>query len=274
MRALFVGIDVHKDTHTAVGLSALGERLFELTIGNDDRAFIKLIETVSSKRGTLSPYFGLEDCHGYGERLAAYLVEAGHAVWHVPSILVDRQRQNATHPEKSDALDALGVAEVMIRKIDTLPVYRLSDHAKRAKQIKEISLDREYLVLERVRLKNQLHGLLHRIWNTGYRSKFKDPFSVKALRYWLRSRMAHDPVVMRMMKRKVRRMLALNDEIRELELELTELLDAGGYTLQTANGWVNRGCRHCGRDWRYRPLQESWGARQVRGLCAPRVLIG
>ncbi|MGH9784961.1 MAG: IS110 family transposase, partial [Terriglobia bacterium] len=91
-----------------------------------------------------------------------YLVDSGHAVWHVPSTLVDRARQNATHPEKSDSLDALGVAEIMVRKMDTLSVYTVSEDSKRAKQIKDISLDREYIVSERTRLKNHLHWLLHR----------------------------------------------------------------------------------------------------------------
>ena len=31
---MFVGIDVHKDTHTAVGISPYGEKLFEITVGN------------------------------------------------------------------------------------------------------------------------------------------------------------------------------------------------------------------------------------------------
>ena len=31
---MFVGVDVHRDTHTAVVLSPFGEKLFELTVGN------------------------------------------------------------------------------------------------------------------------------------------------------------------------------------------------------------------------------------------------
>ena len=51
----------------------------------------------------------------------------------------------------------------------------------------EFALEREWLVKERARLKNQLHILLHRIHNSEYRTKFKDPFALKALRYWKRS---------------------------------------------------------------------------------------
>jgi len=39
---LYVGIDVHKDTHTAVGISPFGEKLFEVTIGNYKSDFLVL----------------------------------------------------------------------------------------------------------------------------------------------------------------------------------------------------------------------------------------
>jgi transposase len=234
-QTMFIGVDVHKDTHTAVGVSPFGEKLFEITVGNYKQDFEVLTKKVEEEKGTLSPYFGLEDCHGYGERLAGYLVEQ-YPVIHVPSILVDRARQNATHPEKSDSLDALGVAKVMMQSIDRLPVYTISEESQRAKQIKEISLDREYLVEERTRLKNQLHILFYRVWNTEYKAKFKDPFSLKALAYWKKAKPACDPFLLRSMKRKVKRLLNIHHEVSELEGEMTTLLKGGAYTIQTASG--------------------------------------
>src|SRR3989338_10244915 len=106
---MYVCIDVNKDTHTAVGISPYGEKMFEITVGNYQNDFENLKEKVEEMKGVLSTYIGLEDVRGYGERLSEYLYQK-YPVYHVPSILVDRQRQNATHPEKSDSLDALGVA--------------------------------------------------------------------------------------------------------------------------------------------------------------------
>src|SRR3989344_5599532 len=77
-QTMFVGIDVHKDTHTAVGISPFGEKLFELTVGNYKKDFESLTKKVTEVSGSLSPYYGLEDCHGYGERLSTYLYETGH----------------------------------------------------------------------------------------------------------------------------------------------------------------------------------------------------
>ena len=54
-RTLFVGIDVHKDTHTAVGVSPYGEKLFEITVGNYKNDFETLEEKVKEHSGVLSP---------------------------------------------------------------------------------------------------------------------------------------------------------------------------------------------------------------------------
>ena len=232
---MFIGIDVHKDTHTAVGISPYGEKLFEITVGNYQNDFEMLNEKVKEHSSVLSPYIGLEDVRGYGERLAGYLYEK-YPVYHVPSILVDRARQNATHPEKSDSLDALGVAKVMIQSIDTLLPYTISQESQKAKQLKEISIDREDLVLERTRLKNQVHTLLYRIYNTEYSSKYKDPFSLKALRFWRNAKPKCDPFLLKTMKRKVRRLLDIHVEVADLENDMEILLDVGGYTIQTASG--------------------------------------
>jgi len=234
-QTLFVGVDVHKDTHTAVGVSPFGEKLFEITIGNYKKDFEALTDKVAEMKGLLSPYFGLEDCHGYGERLSTYLYESGHQILAVPSIMVDRARQKATHPEKSDSLDAFGVAKVMMQNIDSLPAYTISQESKKAKQIKELSMDREYLIEERTRLKNHLHSLLHRIWNTEYKDMYKDPFSLKALRYWSKSKPKCDLFLFRSMKRKVKRLIDIREEVIELEKEMEMLLDES-YTVQTAAG--------------------------------------
>jgi len=238
-QTLFVGIDVHKDTHTAVGLNPFGEKVFEMTIGNEADDFISLVEKtkVEASKAGLVPSFGLEDVHSWGERLSEFLVEEGLPVRAVAPILVDHRRSKMAHPEKSDSLDASGVAEVMIQRIDSLPLYKLTDEAQKAKQIRELSLEREWLVKERARIKNQLHILLHRIHNTGYRAKFKDPFSLKALRYWPRSiPKSTDSILAKRAKRALRRLLDLREEIQEIEDELSTFMEQSGQTLATASG--------------------------------------
>lgn len=238
-QTLFVGVDVHKDTHTAVGISPFGEKLFELTVGNYEKDFQSLSErtrSVALAQG-FTPSFGLEDCQGYGERLASFLVEAGYPVCHVPAILVDHARKRMTHPEKNDSKDAQGVAQVMIQRIDTLPSYSITKNAEIAKNIRDMSMDREYLVKERTRIKNQLHTLLYRVFNTEYAQLFKNPFSLKALKHWMKSRPKNvDQFLLKSMKRKVKRLLDIREEISELEEDLKDLIKTSGHTIETASG--------------------------------------
>lgn len=125
----------------------------------------------------------------------------------------------------------------MIQRIDKLPLFTISETSKKAKHIKELSLDREFLVVEQTRLKNQLHTLLHRLWNSQYRAKFKDPFRKKALRWWnCHTPKGSDPFIVRSMKRKIKRLQDIREEVVELEVELEMLLKETGSTLSSASG--------------------------------------
>ncbi|MBI3627969.1 MAG: IS110 family transposase [Candidatus Sungbacteria bacterium] len=67
--------------------------------------------------------------------------------------------------------------------------------------------------------------------------KFKDPFSLKALRYWMRSAPKDtDAILEQWMKRAVHRLLDLREEIQEIEGELTAMMKENGQTLSTASG--------------------------------------
>jgi transposase len=240
-RFLYVGMDIHKDNHTAVATNCFGQNLLELDISNSEKDFDSLVSTVErlSKTNNLQPVFGLEDSYGYGLRLAKHLYQKGLPVKMVAPVLVDRERQYETHPEKSDSLDALGIAKVLIQRIDRLPNYSITKNDEISKDIKELNIDREFLIKEQGRLKNQLHRLLHKAYNSDYRSKFRDPFSLKALRCW-KSRplpkIENSPILKNQIRRKIKRLLAIRKEVKEIEQELKLLLSESGQKLETMNG--------------------------------------
>lgn len=247
-RLLFIGMDVHKDTHAAVGATAFGEKLFEIAIENTKADFNRLIEqskSVAVSRG-LDPVFGLEDSTAYGHRLAKHLFANNLPVKTVSPIYVDRERKYETHPEKNDLLDAYAAAKVLIQRIDTLPTYRITEQNELAKEIKELSLDREFLVKEQSRIKNHLHRLLHKAYNSEYRKKFKDPFGVKSLKYWLarplpngeaKNDILGTPAILKnQIKRKVKRLVGIKEEMKEIEIELQTLIDQTGQKITTLNG--------------------------------------
>jgi len=236
---LYVGIDVHKDQHTAVGVNCFGQPLWQKEIGNSKEDFDQLTKLTEIQG--LTAAFGLENTSSYGLRLANYLYQKGFLVKTVSPVLVERERKYQTHPEKSDSLDALGVAKALIQRIGMLPTYTISKTEEISKEIKELVIDREFLVKEQTRLKNQLHRLLHKAYNSEYRLKFKNPFSEKALRYWLKHPLCKkndisSPILKNQIRRKVRRLKEIKKEIIEIEKELRMLVDRTDQKLETLNG--------------------------------------
>lgn len=241
---LYVGVDIHKDKHMAVATNCFGHKLLAMEIANSTKDFELLINNSLdlSRKEKCSLIFGLEDSFGYGLHLAKYLFNSSLPVKMVSPVLVDRARKYETHPEKSDLLDALGVAKVLIQRIDTLPDYSISTTDELAKEIKELVLDRDFLVKEQTRIKNQLHRLLHKTYGSEYQDKFKNVFSRKALQYWKIHPLGKayfltsDDILKNQVKRKIKRLSDIRQECKEIEDELEISLDKTGQRLQTMNG--------------------------------------
>lgn len=243
---LYVGMDIHKDSHTAVATDCFGQNLLEMEISNSNEDFDNLVSMAKqlSKSKNLKPVFGLEDSYGYGLRLAKHLCQKGLPVKMVSPVLVDRERRYETHPEKSDSLDALGVAKVLIQKIDSLPNYSISKNDQISKEIKELVIDREFLVKEQTRLKNQMHRLLHKAYNSEYREKFKNPFALKALKHWKKypvskkdiDIMSNIDILKKQIRRKVKRLLDIREEAKEIKNELSCLIQQTNQKIETLNG--------------------------------------
>jgi len=239
---LYVGVDVHKDQHTAVATNCFGQALLEKEINNSKEEFEKLVKGVKTlaEAKNLKVIFGLEDTSAYGQRLARHLCQENFPVKVVSPVLVDRERRKLTHPDKSDSQDALGVAKALISKIGTLPNFSISKTNEITKELKDLVIDREFLVKEQTRIKNQLHRLFHKAYNSEYRLKFKNPFAVRALRYWLKNpvpaELKESLVLKNQIKRKVRRLKDIRKEVMEIEEEMNILLNQMNQKLETLNG--------------------------------------
>ena len=101
---LYVGIDLHKQTHTAVIINCWNEKCGEITIENKPVEFIKLIKKVMKycKEG-LVLVFGLENAYGYGRSLAVWLLENNYLVKDVNPALSFAQRKSAPMSKKNDS---------------------------------------------------------------------------------------------------------------------------------------------------------------------------
>ena len=153
---IVVGVDPHKQTHTAVAVSAgLGEFAGELTVNARHAGHERLLSWTRERDD--ERVFALEDCRHVSGALERFLIGRGERVVRVPPKLMGEARRGARSFGKSDSIDALAVARAALREPD-LPQAHLAGEAR------EIALlvdHREDLVAERTRIHNRLRWHLH-----------------------------------------------------------------------------------------------------------------
>jgi transposase len=107
-----IGIDPHKDTHTAaVVADATGKLLGELTVPGTQKGHLQLhtwAHELAGEGGELR--FALEDCRHVNGRLERFLLGAEEVVLRVGTRMTARARTSARTVGKSDSIDALAVA--------------------------------------------------------------------------------------------------------------------------------------------------------------------
>ena len=117
-----MGIDLHKETHTAVMLDCWNTKLGEITFGNKPSEFPRQVRKVSRfVTEDKTAVYGLENACGYGRALAVWLIEKGFHVKDVNTALSYAQRKSVPMYQKSDSYDAEAVALVLINMLDKLP---------------------------------------------------------------------------------------------------------------------------------------------------------
>ncbi|PZL74901.1 IS110 family transposase [Enterococcus plantarum] len=118
---LYVGMDIHKDTHTAVLMNYLEEKLGEITITNTLQGFRKLENYVVKQQGELIPIFGLEDVTHYGRNLSIFLLDKNYPVKEVNPSLSFMERMSYASTKKNDSWDAQCISAVLMRRSHLLP---------------------------------------------------------------------------------------------------------------------------------------------------------
>ncbi len=181
----FVGIDNHKDQHTAYVSDCFSRNLATFDIRNEPIYFKELTSRVNiiSKQNNLKPVFGLEDTQNFGQQLVKFLISTGNYVKEIPPVRTERKRSHQAHPDKSDPDDAAAITRVLIQDFDKLQTINSFDELHLA--IRELSNQREALIKEQTKVKNRLHLLIHRQYPQ-YQKMFKTTFSKSALCFWER----------------------------------------------------------------------------------------
>src|SRR5213078_556890 len=148
---IVIGVDPHKQTHTAAAVdAALGELRGERTVRARAIGHEQLLEW--ARACGEERLWALEDCRHVSISLERFLLASGERVVRVPPKLMAGSRRGARERGKSDAIDALAVARAALRE-PGLPVAVLEGGSR---EIRLLLDHREDLVAERTRIQQRL----------------------------------------------------------------------------------------------------------------------
>ncbi|MEX2556685.1 MAG: IS110 family transposase [Actinomycetota bacterium] len=153
---IVIGIDAHKNTHTAVAVDRVtGAEIEHLEVKARSKGHERLVvwaRTLDEER-----LFAVEDCRHVAGGLMRHLIGRGERVVPVPPKLMAGARKSARTRGKSDPIDALAVARAALREPD-LPQARLDGPERDLRMLVDY---RENLVRNRTELQCLLRWRLH-----------------------------------------------------------------------------------------------------------------
>ena len=151
---IVVGVDVHKQSLTAVAVDEVGRPVADQTVA-EGQVLLDWAASLSEER-----LWALEDCRQLTRQLERTLMDAGERLVRVPPKLMAPQRRASRVRGKSDPIDALAVARAALRE------PRL-DHPRpgeeRLRELKLLVDHRDDLVDERRRAQQRLRWHLHEL---------------------------------------------------------------------------------------------------------------
>jgi transposase len=229
-----IGVDPHKDTHSAAAVDPVGQELAKTTKPARIDGFDELLDWGRNFQDPERAWV-IEDCRHVSGRFERFLLDHGETVIRLPPILMAGARPATVRERgKSDPIDALAIARVALREgLDTLPTARLAGPEL---EIRLLCVHRQRLVDARTRLTNQLRWELHDIWpgwNTSRDRMARRPTQQQISR---RLNRAEATVRVRIARDLIRRIIDLTKTIEELYAELAEKVQQAAPQLLAEKG--------------------------------------
>ena len=155
---IVIGVDAHRDTHTAAAINAQTASLIEDRTRpareHGHRELLAWAAGLDTERT-----WALEDARNMSGALERFLLEHGERCLRVPPKLMAKERKTIRSFGKSDPIDALAVARAALREPD-LPVGRLAGVAR---EIRLLVDHRDDLVEDCTRHQRRLRWHLHEL---------------------------------------------------------------------------------------------------------------
>jgi transposase len=154
---MVVGVDPHKQSHTAVAADELGRKKAQKTVRARREGHRELIAW-AREIAPAGRVRAVEDVRHVAGGLVRDPLAAGEAVVFVPPKLMAGERRGGRERGKSDPVDALAIARAALREEITLPAARLDGPVL---EIRRLGDYRDQLVAGRTRVINTLRWMVH-----------------------------------------------------------------------------------------------------------------
>jgi transposase len=154
---MVIGIDPHKQSHTAVAADELGRKKAQRTVRARREGHRELIAW-ARELAPAGRLWAVEDVRHVAGGLIRELLAAGEQVVFVPPKLMAGERRGGRERGKSDPIDALAIARLALREEGQLPAARLDEQVLEVRRLTDY---RDGLVAERTRVVNRLRWMVH-----------------------------------------------------------------------------------------------------------------
>ena len=213
-----IGVDTHKHIHVAAVMDSIGGVLATLTIATDTAGFKQLLEWASSFGKIIA--FGIEGTGSYGAGLTSFVRRNGHKVVEVSRPDRRLRRLNG----KSDTLDAENAARAVLAGFATA-VPKTADGV--VEMIRQLKVAHDTAVKDRTGAMVTLKALLvHSDEELRRETARKTQKMIARICAALRPRGLETPedANRHALRSIARRWIALNEEIKDLEAQIEQLV--------------------------------------------------
>jgi len=181
---LYIGVDVHRYTHTALAADRFEEKISEITFDNNLTGITDFLSwTRNLDEPSKTRIIGIEGSGGYGRAVSSLLAREYEQIYEVNPILTRQRRAFGTKGDKSDSVDAGLIIQVLTRNLGKLPRVTAQDRSDEISALGELVGLWSDLTSQATRLKNQLRRVFYRAdsdWSATRRKAFSD----KSLNAW------------------------------------------------------------------------------------------
>ncbi|RKE04986.1 transposase [Streptomyces sp. TLI_171] len=155
MSGIWAGIDAGKGHHHCVVLKAEGGKLLSRRVANDEPELLRLVADVLALGEDVTWAIDLTD--GGAALVIAILISHGQRVLYIPGRTVNRASAGYRGEGKTDARDAVVIADQARMRRDLMPVNVAGEELT---ELRLATARRTDLVRDRTRAVNRLRGLL------------------------------------------------------------------------------------------------------------------